>query len=62
MVRNPDKLRHVAALAPRQSAEPDALSPERYGLNLPVLDLRAAPARHARADADDWHDYLRLEK
>ena len=49
MVRNPDKLRHVAALAPRQSAEPDApLSPERYDLNLPVLDLRAAPARHAR--------------
>ena len=49
MVRNPDKLRHVAALAPRQSTEPDApLSPERYDLNLPALDLRAAPARHAR--------------
>ena len=40
MVRNPDKLRHVAALAPRQSTEPDApLSPERYDLNLPALDL-----------------------
>ena len=64
MVRNPDKLRHVAALAPRQSTEPDApLSPERYDLNLPALDLPGLrPARMREADADDWHDYLRLEE
>ena len=64
MVRNPDKLRHVAALAPRQSTEPDApLSPERYDLNLPALDLPGLRLRAMReADADDWHDYLRLEE